>query len=148
MPEVFVKMDTPVREFLKRMLRGIYESLNETGRPRGYCPDAEDDQEFWVDGLRSDNLEALETLLNFVKNENFGMGTSEIAQEDLFAIMRACSCIRLHLRETALKGISDEVLENPGAQLDILKGPLNEVYVVYSVLAYIQTAAVEASSSL
>ncbi|MEM9025961.1 MAG: hypothetical protein AAGB06_03405 [Verrucomicrobiota bacterium] len=130
------------------MLQGIFESLQESGRVRGYLPEAEEDQEFWVEGLRDENFEALDTLLNFVKSENFGRKKVEISEDSLFSLMKACSCVRLHLRESALLNVSDEELENPSIESVLFKGPQSEVYVVYSLLAYIQSTAVEAASRL
>ncbi|MGB0372542.1 MAG: hypothetical protein ACPGN3_14505 [Opitutales bacterium] len=148
MPELNIRMDPAVRAFLRRMLQGIYESLQETGKARGYSPEAEDDLEIWVEGLESENLEVLEGLLSFVKKEDFGVGAIDLTLEELFAVMKACSCLRLHLRETALKDVTDEALENAEFDPGQFKSGLQEAYIVYSLLAYLQTLALEGAQGV
>ena len=129
------------------MLQGIFESLREEGVVRGYVPEDEEDQEFWVDGLKSENLEGLEALMSFVKAEDFGEGAMELSKETAFSIMRACSCLRLHLRENVLQGISDEDLENGEFVQSAIKGGLRDAFFIYVILAQLQSAVIETVDS-
>lgn len=146
MAAIFVKLDQPVCAFFRKILQAVLESLREEGSPRGYRPEAEDDQEFWIDGLKSDNLEALEALRDLVFREGFGCESIELEMDVLFAVMRACSCLRLHLRGAALSDISDKDLESPDFHPVRFRDDIHHAYVCYMLLAHVQTAAILAAS--
>lgn len=143
MMEIDFRLDLPMVFFLRGNLQGILESLQEKGQPRGYIPGDEEDQEFWVDGLRDENLESLEALRDLTQTECFGVEPMNVEMDQAFAVLRACSCLRLHLRTTALKRLTDEALEAATFDMRGLKGGEHDGFGVYMILAHIQSVILE-----
>ena len=144
MLELDFNLDPAMVFFLRGNLQGIFESLQEKGQARGYMPEEADDQEFWVDGLRDENLEALEALLHLVKTDSFGLKSIAIEMEDIFAVLRACSCLRLHLRSAALRRLTDEALEAATFDMHGLRGGEHDAFGVYMLLAHLQSVILDA----
>ncbi|MDX2111215.1 MAG: hypothetical protein SFY80_13355 [Verrucomicrobiota bacterium] len=66
----------------------------------------------WLDELGDDLRKDAAQLLSALGAQGLGSGFLEMELETAEAITRACSAIRLHLRHTALKRISDDSLEH------------------------------------
>lgn len=138
-----IRLDPSMTQFLRSMLQGIFESLQEKGKVRGYSPSDEDDQDIWVDALQGDNLESLEALMSVVKMEKFGCEPLQLPLDEMMAMIRACSCLRLHLRETVLEHLSDQFLESGIMNLRKVGAAEHDAYIVFTLLAYIQSRAIE-----
>lgn len=105
-------------------------------------PSVEQDElirEAWIEELRS-RLHEDWKWLRATLSEHFGKdGRLRLDSERTESLLRACSAVRLALRETELADLSDHVLET-GEGLDIgtLPEPTEEALYAFSVLASLQ----------
>jgi len=102
----------------------------------------EDDEDLQV-AWQSDLIEALHAdidyLLTVLRDNHFGKGELIMEEGVAESVMRACSAIRLKLRETALLKLTDHQLET--AEVDILSLPaeMQQCYACYLFLASLQS---------
>src|SRR5258708_16862597 len=77
-------------------------------------------QDAWRGELISAQGEDCRLLLSLFGSEFFATGVIAFDEENCEGILRACSAIRLRLRERDLKGLEDEALETGGGEVAAL----------------------------
>jgi hypothetical protein len=104
------------------------------------------DEEFndaWRAELISAQNEDCRLLLSLFGSEFFVSGMIEFDEENCEGILRACSAIRLRLRELHLKTLDDELLETGNVEFDELPAPQRRAFTCYLFLATIQELIIQ-----
>lgn len=122
------------------MVKAATDSLSGHLALEPQMPDDDDELKVaWQDDLREALHDDIDYLLTVLRDEQFGNGNMVMEEGVAESILRACSAIRLKLRESALIKITDHQLEN--AEVDILSLPLEmqHCYACYLFLASLQS---------
>src|SRR5205807_1715354 len=90
-------------------------------------PDIDEDfRDAWIVELLSSQNEDVQTLLALFNEEFFSEGVVSFDETNAESIVRACSAVRLRLRDRFLKPLGDETLESGDIDLDSLDEPLRK----------------------
>jgi len=95
-------------------------------------------RDLWTQELLAAQNEDLAALLALFNEEFFTEGVVALGPSNAEAIARACSAIRLRLRERYLVPLGDEALEIGEVELDSLDAPTRKAFMCYLFLATIQ----------
>lgn len=133
-------LDSHVIVAMLEMVKAATESLNGHLAVEPQMPeDDEDLQMAW----QADLIEALhydiDYLLMVLRDHDFGKGELIMEEGVAESVVRACSAIRLKLRESALLKLTDHQLES--TEVDILSLPtdMQQYYACYLFLASLQS---------
>ena len=133
-------LDSHLIVAMLEMVKAATESLNGHLAVEPQMPeDDEDLQMAW----QADLIEALhydiDYLLMVLRDHDFGKGELIMEEGVAESVVRACSAIRLKLRESALRKLTDHQLES--AEVDILSLPTDtqQCYACYLFLASLQS---------
>jgi hypothetical protein len=105
-------------------------------------PDAEFSDE-WTRELVAAQSSDVETLLALFGGDFFTDGIVRFDQSNAESIARACSAVRLRVRERFLKGLSDESLEAGEVDITKLEEGVRKAFTCYLFLATIQELIVQ-----
>jgi hypothetical protein len=144
MKRVEVKLSLPVVAPLLDVIKGASDMLN--GRlavPLAQVEIDEDMREAMSGELLSGQNGDVRTLLALFDNEFFSSGMIAFDEENAEPIVRACSAVRLQLREQFLKDFPDDALETGDVELEDLPEPLRRVFMCYVFLATIQELIIQ-----
>ena len=99
--------------------------------------------EAWMDGLREELDRDFQAITNLFTANRFGEEPVELKPEDAEGIIRACSAVRLWLRNHRLEDVPDPSLETGVVDLEALKPEPRLAYFTYGLLAYLQESLIE-----
>lgn len=99
--------------------------------------------EVWKDDLQAQQNEQLQTLLGLFDAEFFSSGAIGLDATNAERVIRACSAVRLVLRENHLKSLDDESLEAGEVDIDTLAEPLQKSFMCYIFLATLQELIIQ-----
>lgn len=102
-----------------------------------------DFQEAWTQELLAGQGDEVTTLLALFNEEFFAEGVVAFDGTNAETIVRACTAIRLRLREKYLKNVGDETLESGDLDLDALEEPYRKAFMCYLFLATLQELIIQ-----
>jgi len=144
MKRIEVKLALPVVAPLLDVIKELADNLRKNlAAPIGL---KDLDSEFhtaWVDELLSTQNEEIRMLLGLFDDEFFSEGVVAFDENNAEVIVRACTAIRLRLREKYLKPLGDELLESGDVDLTKLDEPLRKAFMCYLFLATIQELIIQ-----
>lgn len=100
-------------------------------------------KEVWQSDLLEQQTEELKTLLGLFDTEFFASGAIVLDATNAERVIRACSTVRLVLREKSLVGLDDESLESGEVDIDELQEPLQKSFMCYIFLATLQELIIQ-----
>lgn len=100
-------------------------------------------QEVMARELRENLRADCEVLADLLQHNDFGRGRVELSESAAEGALRACSAIRLRLRQSALRHISGEQLEQGTVEIVSLPHDQQRAYACYVFLAGIQSLIIE-----
>lgn len=138
--EIDLKIAPELLAAMRKMVGMATEQLKQAPNPLPAIHQDDPEMEYFLQedllGALGKDLELLERTL-----AEGGLGDQPIKldEAELESLVRACAAIRVKVRDTALRSISDETLEY--SDLDLLKQPLEvqQAYSFYLFLAAIQS---------
>jgi len=139
MKRIEVKLSLPVVAPLLDVIKGLTDDLKQTPAVPPALPGV--DLEFsdtWAKDLIAAQLSDVTMLLSLFGEEFFTDGIVYFDRNNAEAIARACSAVRLRLRERYLKPLADEALEAGEVEMDELEEPVRKAFMCYLFLATIQ----------
>lgn len=139
MKRIEVKLSLPVVAPLLDIIKGLAGDLDRVPAVAPALPDH--DSEFsdsWIDELVAAQHTDVTMLLSLFGEEFFSEGIVTFDRTNAEAIARACSAVRLRLRERYLKPLGDEALEAGEVEMDHLDEPVKKAFMCYLFLATIQ----------
>lgn len=138
-----LELDPRLTEVLHERLFEVVASLGKSLPRPTQLPAEEEFRAVWLEGLREVLGQDCEVLIDLLGREDFGRGPLELSEEQGEATVRACSALRLKLREHPLAAIPDEQLETGDVQIENLSASEQEPFMCYLFLAGLQGALVE-----
>ena len=102
-----------------------------------------DMREFWHDELLGSQNSDIARLLALFDKEFFSGGVIVFDEENAEPVMRACTAVRLRLREEYLKGIADETLESGDMEIEHLAEDVRKFFMCYLFLATLQELIIQ-----
>ncbi len=129
---------------LIHVIEEIADNLESTLPGRDSVP--EDDDSFveaWIEGLREDQERDCEILLHLLRNRKFGRTRMKVNEDEAEGILRACSAIRLKIRDGLLRNIPETDLELGEIDMKALEPEQQRGYAVYLFLASLQALLIE-----
>lgn len=144
MKRVEVKLSLPIVAPLLDVVRELAEGLKDNLASKPQIPDSDPDlRELWTEDLLRTQNEEVHALLGLFDEEFFAEGVIAFDQGNAERIARACSAVRLHLRERHLKGLGDETLESGEVELGRLEEGTRKAFMCYLFLATIQELIIQ-----
>src|SRR5678815_3493868 len=139
MKRIEVKLALPVVAPLLDVIKELADNLRKNlAAPIGLKDLDSDFHAAWVDELLITQNEEVRMLLGLFDDEFFREGVVAFDENNAEVIVRACTAIRLRLREKYLKPLGDELLESGDVELTTLDDPLRKAFMCYLFLATIQ----------
>lgn len=141
---VEVKLSLPVVAPLLDVIRELSFELEKTLAAPQALHDL--DQEFrgaWIGELLQGQNEDLRALLALFGGEFFTEGVVAFDETNAEPIVRACTAVRLQLRERRLKSLSDEALETGDIDMAGLDEPVRKAFMCYLFLATVQELIIQ-----
>lgn len=130
----------PVLDFLQPVLKTLE---SETA----FAPEmAEADRDLagvWRDGLIHSQMEDCRRLMSLFNAEFLESGRIQIDREGADPILRAAAALRLKLRETALKALSDETLQLDDLDVSTLSDQEHLGFAAYRFLVRLQEVIIQ-----
>lgn len=138
-----VRLDLLLDPAVRRVMASLVAALASRGlwrEPRLGLPIEDVDlRHAWVADLRTEARDDTAHLRRLLEDERFGRKPLDLADEEAEAILRACSVVRLRLRETGLSRLADEELEAGEIPMARLPAEERRIYACYLFLAGLQT---------
>jgi hypothetical protein len=144
MKRIEVKLALPVVAPLLDVIKELADNLRKNLAAPLALKDL--DPEFrasWTDELLQTQNEEVRTLLALFDDEFFSEGVVAFDENNAEVIVRACSAVRLRLREKYLKPLGDEMLESGEIDMMELEEPLRKAFMCYLFLATIQELIIQ-----
>jgi len=144
MKRIEVKLSLPVVAPLLDIIKGLAGDLKIA--PAVESAPTETDRDLcaaWADELIAGQSHDLGVLLALFGDEFFADGVVRFDGSNADAIARACSAVRLRLRQRYLKGVADESLEAGEVEIADLDEPLRKAFMCYLFLATIQELIIQ-----
>ena len=144
MKRIEVRLSLPVVAPLIDVIRGLLDDLRAAPAAPVSSPDP--DAEFsdeWTRDLVAAQSGDVDTLLSLFGPEFSTEGVIVLDQGNAEPTARACSAVRLRLRERFLKSLSDESLEAGEVDIAKLEEGVREAFLCYLFLATIQELIVQ-----
>lgn len=147
MPEIAFKIEkeylAPIGEMSMRIAELFGDKLAiSVDLPR----DDPELAEAWQDGLVETLHQDMRCLVNFIEDERFGFDSIWLEDSVAEGVLRACSAIRVKIRELYLGGLSDAQLEEGDFDGSLLDQEGKGAYLTYTSLALLQEAIIGAMS--
>lgn len=144
MKRVEVRLSLPVVAPLLDVIKSVADTLEgELAAPLSFEKIDQDLREAWRDELVEAQNQDVKVLLALFDSEFFASGVVSFDESNADAIVRACSSIRLRLRERFLNDLSDEVLETGEVQLEAVPEPARRAFMCYLFLATVQELIIQ-----
>jgi hypothetical protein len=144
MKRIEVKLSLLVVAPLLDVIKGLADDINR--EPATARPPADLDGEFrddWSRDLLGDQQSDVAVLLALFGENFFLDGIVSFDQTNAEAIARACSAVRLLLRERFLKPVADDTLESGEVELAQLDPQVQKAFMCYLFLATIQELIIQ-----
>jgi len=144
MKRVEVKLSLPVVAPLLDVIRELSFELEKALAAPQALHDL--DQEFrgaWIGELLQGQNEDLRALLALFDGDFFAEGVVAFDETNAEPIVRACTALRLQLRERRLKVLSDEALETGDIEMEGLEEPVRKAFMCYLFLATVQELIIQ-----
>jgi len=141
---VEVKLSLPVVAPLLDIIRDLSSELEKSLAAPQALHDM--DQEFrgaWIGELLQGQREDLRGLLSLFNGQFFSEGVVAFDEKNAEPIVRACTAVRLHLRERRLKALGDEPLETGDVDMGGLDEPVSKAFMCYLFLATVQELIIQ-----
>ncbi|MDR1279913.1 MAG: hypothetical protein LBK99_03715 [Opitutaceae bacterium] len=97
----------------------------------------------WREELQAAQNEELRTLLSLFDSEFFTNGVVAFDNNNAEIISKACSAVRLRLREKFLKNLADDDLEGGGVDPETLDESTHKAFMCYLFLATVQELIIQ-----
>jgi len=135
-----VGMIAPLLDFLQPVLQAL---RHETA----FAPEmAEADRELaglWREGLIHTQVNDLQIFMRLFDAEFLNSGQITVTEENADAVLRATAAIRIKLRATTLKGISDDDIRNRTVKVGAISEEERTAYAALSLMFQIQDVVLE-----
>jgi hypothetical protein len=144
MKRVEVKLSLPVVAPLLDVIRELSGELEKSLAAPQALHDL--DQEFrgeWIGELLEGQNQDLRALLSLFDGEFFTEGIVAFDSSNAEPIVRACTAVRLQLRERRLKSLGDEALETGEIDFEKLDEPVRRAFMCYLFLATVQELIIQ-----
>ncbi len=144
MKRIEVKLSLPVVAPLLDVIKGLAGDLDQAPAVAATVPVPESDlQESWTGELIASQSADVGILLALFGDDFFADGVVHFDRGNAESIARACSAVRLCLRERYLKPVGDEALEAGEVEIAKLPEPLRKAFMCYLFLATIQELIIQ-----
>jgi len=144
MKHIEVKLSLPVVAPLLDVIKTAADTLQGSlAAPLGVQDIDPEFREAWTDDLLKSQNDELGTLLALFDKEFFSTGTVSFDEDNAEIIVRACAALRLRLRGTVLKAVTDEALENGEIVMETLTEAQRTAFMCYLFLATIQDLIIQ-----
>ena len=141
---VEVRLSLAVVAPLLDVVKELADGLKHTLASKPELPDADPVfREVWNGELLSAQNADVDALLSLFNEDFFTEGIVAFDQHNAEAIARACSAVRLHLRDRYLKDLGDETLEIGEVELATLPESVRKAFMCYLFLATIQELIIQ-----
>jgi hypothetical protein len=144
MKRVEVKLSLPVVAPLLDVIRELSGDLEKSLAAPQALHDL--DQEFrgaWIGELLEGQQEDLRGLLALFDGQFFTEGVVAFDETNAEPIVRACTAVRLQLRERRLKSLGDEALETGDIDMGGLDETTRKAFMCYLFLATVQELIIQ-----
>jgi hypothetical protein len=144
MKRIEVKLSLPVVAPLLDVIRELADGLRKNLAAPVDIKGIDDDfRDAWVGELLSAQADDVHTLLALFGDEFFSEGMVAFDEDNAEIILRACTAVRLRLREKYLKPVGDEALETGDVDMMELEEPLRKAFMCYLFLATVQELIIQ-----
>lgn len=144
MKPVEVKLSVPIVAPLLDVVKDLADGLRGSLAVPSAAPESDSDfRSLWTSELLRGQNEDIAALLGLFDEQFFADGAIVFDQDNAEPIARACSSIRLHLRERCLRGVADESLESGDVDLDRLDASVRKAFLCYLFLATLQEVIIQ-----
>jgi len=144
MKHIEVKLSLPVVAPLLDVIKTAADTLQGSlAAPLGVQDIDPEFREAWTDDLLRSQNDELATLLALFDKEFFATGVVSFDAQNGEVIVRACAALRLRLRGTALKAVTDEALESGEIAVESLTEAQRTAFMCYLFLATIQDLIIQ-----
>lgn len=148
MRQIEIRLDPELVESLLKTIQPVLDQLqDELATPADFPDDDELMEDFWKNDLLSSQREELKVIANLFDDEFMLSGRALIAADEMDKVIRACSAIRLKLRESLLGPISDSQLEEGDLEGLEWTDELQIGYAAYALFASLQELIISQLSS-
>lgn len=130
----------PLLDVIKEVADGLRKHLAVSPVVTEVDPDMRD---AWMGELISAQTDDVATMLGLFNDEFFSEGVVAFDENNAEAVVRACSAIRLRLRERWLKPLGDETLESGEVDVASLDESLRKAFMCYLFLATVQELIIQ-----
>ena len=130
----------PLLDVIKAASDTLGTELASAPRLADIDPDV---REPWAAELVEGQNEDLRVLLALFDAEFFSSGVIAIDEDNADGLVRACSAIRLRLRQRFMTGIPDDQLESGEVYLDALAEPVRNAFMGYLFLATVHELIIQ-----
>jgi len=139
-----VRLSLPVVAPLLDVIRELSGELRRSLAATPALPGLDADfRDAWVGELLEGQGEDLRLLLALFDGEFFSEGIVAFDEDNAEPILRACTAVRLRLRDRRLRGLGDEALETGEIEMSKLDEPLRKAFMSYLFLATIQELIIQ-----
>lgn len=139
MRQIEIRLDPALVESLMETIKPVIGKLgSELAIPAELPEDDELMEDFWKNDLLNSQREELEVVSELFGDEFMRSGRAVIDPQDMDKVVRACSAIRLKLRETMLSQVSDRQLEEGDLEGVKWTDVLQIGYAAYALFASLQ----------
>jgi hypothetical protein len=144
MKRIEVKLSLPVVAPLLDVIKTAADTLQGSlAAPLGVEDIDPEFREAWTNDLLRSQNDELGTLLALFDKEFFATGTVSFDEDNADVIARACAALRLRLRGTVLKAVTDAALESGEIAVESLTESQRKAFMCYLFLATIQDLIIQ-----
>jgi hypothetical protein len=143
MKRVEVKLNLEAVAPLLDVIKAVADDLGVNLAVSPHLPEEEDLALVWKDELLAGQTSDLVVFLSLFGSEFFASGVVPLDLNNSEPILRACSAVRLRLREKYLKPLGDEALESGEVSLAEMPDLQQKAFAAYVFLATLQELIVQ-----
>ncbi len=149
MRQIEIRLDPALVDSLLKTIQPALDELQDKLATPAEFPD-EDEllEDFWKSDLLNSQREELKVIANLFDDEFMLSGRALIAADEMDKVIRACSAIRLKLRETMLAPINDTQLEEGNLEGVEWTDELQIGYAAYALFASLQELIISQLSAI
>ncbi|EDY80709.1 hypothetical protein VDG1235_326 [Verrucomicrobiia bacterium DG1235] len=147
MRQIEIRLDPALVESLLETINPILEKLeSELASPAEFPDEDEILEDFWKSDLLNSQREEMAVIASLFDEDFMQSGRAMIEPQDMDKVIRACSAIRLKLRDTMLGPLSDKQLEEGDLEGLEWTDELQIGYAAYALFASLQELIVSQMS--
>jgi hypothetical protein len=144
MKRIEVKLSLPVVAPLLDVIKAAADTLASEMASSLSLKDIDPDvRDSWKSELVEGQNEEIRILLALFDEDFFSSGVIGIDEENADSLVRACSAVRLRLRERFMTDLPDELLENGDVEMEELDEPVRKAFMCYLFLATVQELIIQ-----